>query len=116
MFTLPHVTVTTTVSDTEPTCMLTVTVTVMIQEAHHVEAVTASILMITAMIVMITAEDWYTWTVEVMYTLPHVTVTTTVSDAEAICMLTVKVTVMIHQASEYTAHATDTDTEVHADQ
>merc|ERR1712003_159304 len=66
-------------------------------------------------IVMITAVDTDTWIAEAMLTVPHAEEATSTSDAEPTYMLTVKDRIRLHQASEYTAHATDVDTDTHAE-
>merc|ERR1712174_132638 len=60
--------------------------------------------------------DTDTWIAEAMLTVPHAEEATSTSDAEPTYMLTVKDRIRLHQASEYTAHATDADTDTHAEE
>merc|ERR1712003_544789 len=57
-----------------------------------------------------------TWIAEATYSVPHAEEATSITDAEPTYMLTVKDRIRLHQASEYTAHATDTDTDIHAEE
>merc|ERR1712142_964197 len=101
---------------------LTTTVTAMdtsetmdTHQAPHVVMVCICIWTIIAVIAMTTVVDTVTWTVTTTDMVIHATEIIMVMIAEPTCHTTVKDMVKIQAALAYTAHATDMDTDTHAE-
>merc|ERR1719309_1236449 len=84
-------------------------------QAPHVEMVCTCTTMTIVVIAMTTVEDMVTWIVTTTDTVIHVTEIITVMIVVPICMLTAAEMISHHQASEYTAHATVMDMDIHAE-
>merc|ERR1712042_124123 len=101
---------------------LTTTVTAMdtsetmdTHQAPHVVMVCTCTMMTTVVIAMTIAEDTVTWTVTTTDMVIHVTEIITVTTVEPTCHTTVKDMVKIQAALVYTAHVTDMDMDIHAE-
>merc|ERR1712142_728613 len=101
---------------------LTTTVTAMdtsetmdTHQAPHVVMVCTCIWTIIAVIAMTIAEDTVTWTVTTTDMVIHVTEIIMVTIVEPTCHTTVKDMVKIQAALVYTAHVTDMDMDIHAE-
>merc|ERR1712142_312081 len=84
-------------------------------QAPHVVMVCTCTMMTTVVIAMTIAEDTVTWTVTTTDMVIHVTEIITVTTVEPTCHTTVKGMVQIQAALVYTAHVTDMDTDIHAE-
>merc|ERR1712142_970680 len=84
-------------------------------QAPHVEMVCTCTMMTIVVIATTTVEDMVTWTVTTTDMAIHVTEIITVMTVEPTCHTTVKDMVKIQAALVYTAHATDMDMDIHAE-